>query len=349
MAMALRERPITIIGAGAIGGTVGAFLHDAGYDVTLVDAAEEHVRAINEAGLRLTGIRGERTFPVRAILPGALRGPLGVVFLCVKGHYTEAAMAQYGRHLAPDGYVVSLQNGLNEPTIARHVGPARTVGAFVHFGADLIEPGLIQLGNEQTIYIGELDGRITARAEAVAAALARVMPTAVTDNLWGFLWGKLVYGAVAFAVSCVDAPIHAVLDDPLGRAVSHAAAAEAYRVASAQVARLEQIGGFDPNSFAPGSDFAARADATLAALADGTRGAVKQHMGIWRDLRVKRRKTEVDVLTGVIVAGGRERGIATPVNAAILDLIHAIEAGRAGMGWENLRAIAARSGLGTPA
>ena len=74
---------------------------------------------------------------------------------------------------------------------------------------------------------------------------------------------------------------------------------------------------------------------------------MKQHMGIWRDLRVKRRATEVDVLTGIVVASGRERGIATPVNEAILDLVHAIEAGQIGMGWENLRAVAERAGLAT--
>lgn len=89
------------------------------------------------------------------------------------------------------------------------------------------------------------------------------------------------------------------------------------------------------------------AEEARAALADGGRGAVKQHMGIWRDLRVKRRPTEVDVLTGVVVTRGRELGIATPVNAAILDLVHAIEVGQTGMGWENLRAIAERAGLMT--
>jgi len=132
-----------------------------------------------------------------------LRGPLGVTFLCVKGHMTEGAMQQIGPLLAPDGYILSLQNGLNEAVIARHVGEQRTVGAFVHFGADLMEPGMIQLGAEQTIFIGELDGRVTPRAEALRETLSHVMPAQVTTNIWGFLWGKLVYGAMAFACSTV--------------------------------------------------------------------------------------------------------------------------------------------------
>ncbi len=119
---------ITVIGAGAIGGTVGAFLAQAGYDVLLVDVVPEHVRIMNAEGLRITGIRGDRRYPVRAALPEELRGPLEIVLLCVKGHFTEAAMEQYASLLAPDGYIVSLQNGLNEEIIARYVGPERAAG-----------------------------------------------------------------------------------------------------------------------------------------------------------------------------------------------------------------------------
>ncbi|CAA9581751.1 MAG: 2-dehydropantoate 2-reductase [uncultured Thermomicrobiales bacterium] len=344
----LRGVPITIIGAGAIGGTVGAYLGAAGYDITLVDVFEEHVRAINERGLRITGIRGDRTFPVRAILADELRGPLGPTFLCVKGHFTAEAIGRYGPLLAADGYVVSLQNGLNEETIAREIGPERTVGAFVHFGADLLEPGIIQLGAEQTIYIGELDGRITPRAEAVRAALEAVMPARVTDNIAGFLWGKLVYGAMAFAASCVDAPVPAIIDDPLGRQVCQAASAEAYLVARTQAPRLEMIGEFDPNAFAPGEGATARGDAALLGLAGSMRDSPKQHMGIWRDLKVKRRRTEVDMQTAVLVAKGAELGIPTPVNAAVLDVIHEIESGQRGMEWSNLGEIAERASLVQP-
>ncbi|HEY8600939.1 MAG TPA: 2-dehydropantoate 2-reductase [Thermomicrobiales bacterium] len=340
----LRSLPITIVGAGAIGGTVGAFLHDTGYNVTLVDVDVAHVRAINEHGLRMVGIRGDRTFRVPAIERSALRGPLGVVFLCVKGHFTAEAIRDLAPLLAPDGFVLSLQNGLNEAVIAQAIGPERTVGAFVHFGADLIEPGLIQLGTEQTIFIGELDGQISPRAEALCATLAHVMPARATANIWGFLWGKLVYGALAFAASSVDAPVPTILDDPLGRTICRAAADEAYLVASTQAQPLEPIGEFEPNDFAPGQDTAA--NASLDALAEAMRQSPKQHMGIWRDLKIKRRKTEVDVQVAVLVAKGREVGVPTPVNSAVLDIIHAIEDGKQEMDWDNLREIAQRAGLG---
>lgn len=341
----MRHIPITIIGAGAIGGTVGTYLDDAGYDVILVDVAREHVEAINEHGLRITGARGERDFHPRAILAEKLKGPLGAVFLGVKGHFTEGAMDMIEPLLTPDGYVLSLQNGLNEAVIARRVGEGRTVGAFVHFGADLIEPGVVRLGYEATIHIGELDGRTTPRVEALAGALSHAMPARVTGNVWGFLWGKLVFGAVGFAVSCVDAPVAEVIDDPLGRSLCRAAAAEAYLVARTQVEKVEPIGEFDPNAFAPGEDMEERADDALAALADAWRGAIKQHMGIWRDLKVKKRKTEVDVQVAPIVGTGREQGIPTPINAAVLEIVHEIEAGERGMDRGSLEEVARRSGV----
>jgi 2-dehydropantoate 2-reductase len=338
----LRERPITIVGAGAIGGTVGAFLTDAGYDVTLVDIDAEHVRVMNERGLRITGLRGDRTFPVKAIESRELTGPLGVTFLCVKGHFTESAIQGLAPLLAPDGFVLSLQNGLNEEIIARYIGVERTVGAFVHFGADYLEPGLIQLGNEQTIFPGELDGRITPRVEALQTALSHVMPTEITTNIWGYLWGKLVYGAMAFAVSCVDAPVPEILGSPIGMLVSQAASAEAYLVAKSQADTLEHIGEFNPNAFAPGAEFDTRSRAALLEMADAMRGGIKQHMGIWRDLKIKKRKTEVDMQTAVIVAKGREQGIPTPVNAAVLTILHEIEDGKRGMAWSNLEEMAAQ-------
>jgi 2-dehydropantoate 2-reductase len=132
----------------------------------------------------------------------------------------------------------------------------------------------------------------------------------------------------------------------LGRRLCRVVCAEAYLVARTQVDRVEPIGEFEPEKFAPGDDMEVRADETLAALADSWRSSIKRHMGIWRDLKVKKRKTEVDMQVAQIVATGQEHGVSTPVNAAVLETVHEIENGTRGMEWSNLEEIAHRSEVG---
>ncbi len=327
---------VTIFGAGAIGGTIGAFATQAGHDVTLVDVVPEHVKIMNEEGLRITGARGDHRYPVKAKLAPEVTGPLGVVFLCVKGHFTEGAMQQIAPMLAPDGYVVSIQNGLNEEIIAKYVGKERTVGCFVHFSADYLEPGVIQFSNEQVIHIGELDGSITPRLTAIKDVLDSAMPCVITTNIWGYLWGKLVYAAMAFAVSTVDATVHTVLSDPRGRRVGLEAAAEAAAVASAQGYDLQMIGNFNPNAFVRHPGWETEANRVLDVLGEEMEGSLKNHMGIWMDLKIKRRKTEVDMQMVPLVNTARRLGIAAPVCEKIVEVVHAIENGDRGMGWDNL-------------
>src|SRR5439155_17980297 len=133
---------------------------------------------------------------------------LGAVLLAVKAQHTSAALAAVAPRLAPDGFVVSLQNGINEPLIASVVGEERTVGAFVNFGADYLEPGRIFVGGRGALYVGELDGRDSARL----GRLLRDLPEArATSNIIGFLWAKEAYGAMLFATAVSDLSIAVAL------------------------------------------------------------------------------------------------------------------------------------------
>src|SRR6185436_20780788 len=127
-----------IWGAGAIGGTLGAHLARAGHDVTIVDVVVEHVDAINGGGLTVTGPIAEFTARVPAFTPQALAGTWETIVLATKAHHTGAAVRALAPHLSAGGCVVSAQNGLNELAIAEVVTAARTLGAFVNFGADYI-------------------------------------------------------------------------------------------------------------------------------------------------------------------------------------------------------------------
>jgi 2-dehydropantoate 2-reductase len=127
----------TVFGAGAIGGTVGAHMVRAGESVLFVDRELEHVRAMQARGLTIRGFAETFTVAVEAVTPDHLPDRLETVLLACKAPATVAAVQSFADRLAPDGCVVSLQNGLNELFIAREVGRARTIGAFVNFSATI--------------------------------------------------------------------------------------------------------------------------------------------------------------------------------------------------------------------
>ena len=334
------DDPILIWGAGAIGGTVGAWLARAGQQVLLVDQVAEHVQAINADGLAIEGPIEAFTVAVPAAVPEAVAGRYRRVLLCVKAHHTAAAARQLAPHLADDGYVASFQNGLNEFVIADVVGMARVVGAFINFGADYLAPGRILHGGRGACVLGELDGTRSPRVVALHALLLGFEPNAViTDNIVGFLWGKLGYGALLFATALTDDSIADVLADPASRDVLAALAGEAMRVAAAKGIRAEGFNGFVPAAFAPGGT-RAMVDASMAAMVAHNRKSAKSHSGIWRDLAVRRRPTEVDAQLGPVVAEGAALGIATPITARLIGMIHAIENGTRPLDRANLADLA---------
>ena len=122
---------ITIVGAGAIGGTLGAYLARAGVPVRLVDTDSSHVAAMNERGLTIRGFAEAFTVPVHALTPERLEGPVETVLLAVKAQHTAEAVRVLQPHLTADSVVVSVQNGLCERVIADIIGPERTLGCFV--------------------------------------------------------------------------------------------------------------------------------------------------------------------------------------------------------------------------
>ena len=332
-----------VVGSGAIGGTAGAHLIRAGHDVLFVDSVPEHVEAIARDGL---AIQGRAEFRVRApaVVPGGLRGALAgrppeAVLLAVKAQHTADALEPLVPLLGRDSYVVSMQNGLNERVIAARIGAERTIGAFVNFGADYQGPGRIEYGGAGALYLGELDGRMTPRLQALGEALrtAFLPNTTLTDNIWGYLWGKLGYASQLFATATVDATMAEVLGAPENTALMADLAAEVVRVAEAEGVRCEGFDGYDPGAmrFAVPRDWAGirRSLDRLVAL---NRTSLKQKSGIWRDLAVRHRRTEVDVQLGPVVETGHARGLRLPLNARVIELIHDLESGRRQMSPSNV-------------
>jgi 2-dehydropantoate 2-reductase len=335
---------VTVIGAGAIGGTVGAHLARAGHAVIFCDTVAEHVAAINDRGLTIQGWAEQFTVHAPAIPPDALRGPLDLVLLAVKAQHTDQAMRTIAPLLAADGVVVSLQNGLNEQVIAAAVGAERTLGCLVNFSADYLEPGVIHYGGPGTIKVGELDGRITPRLEQLRDLLATIGPVETTPNIWGYMWGKLGYGTMLYATALADASMADVIDRY--RPLMVELAAEIYEVADRLGVRPEPFDGVEPGLYYPraGRDWAA-IERSLDALVARRRRDQKQRSGIWRDLMVRRRGTEVGDHLGPIIRHADALGLALPLTRRVAQRIGDLEAGRAQPAWEHLDELEAlRSG-----
>jgi len=316
-----------IRGAGAIGGTLGAYLARAGGDVTMVDTVVEHVDAITSAGLRVTGPIGEFTVGVPAFTPQTLDGTWDEIILATKAHHTDAASRALLPHLSSGGYVVSAQNGLNELAIAEVVGAARTVGAFINFGADYMEPGVIHYAGHGAVVVGEIDGRVTPRVTALRDRWRDLDQRAiVTPNIWGYLWGKEAYGAMLFATALTNESIADALAMPAHRHLYIALAREILAVAAARTVRPEAFDGFDPAAYLANAP-AGAAERSLDALVAHNRRSAKSHSGIWRDLAVRKRPTEVDAQLGIVVALGAEAGVPAPLTARLVALVHEIERG----------------------
>ena len=336
---------ITVYGAGAIGGIAGARLTQAGHDVLLVDKAEDHVAAMNAGGLTIESREGAVTIPVRAITPGALGAGLELVLLAVKSQDTPAALEVLKTRLAADGAIVSLQNGLNEEVIAGVVGAHRTVGCLVNWAADWQAPGRILHGGAGALVLGELDGRRSDRVQRLAKLLDVVSPTRITDNILGYTWAKHVYGALLVATAVVDAHVYEVVErSPEIQQMLVALVVESMNVAERAGIRLQPFDEYAPADYqaAAKGGAAARARA-MASIATHYRAATKTKTGIWRDLAVRKRRTEVGALLGATVMKARGLGMAMPLTERLIAMIEELETGRRQMSWANLDELVATS------
>src|SRR2546423_2722394 len=211
----MAKKKIAIVGAGAVGCYAGAHMVQAGEDVTYIDPWPENVEAIRGDGLRVTHIRDIEPFTVK---PRALHlteaqqlakeAPIDIAFVCMKSYDTAWATAMIKQYLAPGGYVVSLQNCMNEETIAGIVGWGKTLGSIASsITVELHAPGQVRRaagksGSRHTVFrVGEVHGRKTDRAQEVCKLVGYADSAMVTDNLWGERWSKLVTNVMGNGLS----------------------------------------------------------------------------------------------------------------------------------------------------
>ena len=347
---------IAIVGAGALGGYVGGSLAHLGHDVTLIDPWPENVETIRTKGLELDGLTPEERFTVKGVkilhlteVQSLARKPVDVAMVATKSYDTAWATMLIKPYLSQQGFVVSLQNCLNEETIANIVGWGRTVGVVASLiSVDLFEAGRIRRtipkgGDKHTVFrVGEPHGRITERVEELVGWFAQIDSSKATTNLWGERWTKLVQNGMGNGVTAATGMTSGdCLRNDIVRRLQIKLAGEAVRVGQALGYQLEKIRGFEADVFAR----AAEGDAAALAQIEPTlipqeganpRGAI-QRPSMAQDM-IKGRRTEIASMNGYIAAKGAEVGVLAPSHAMLTEIVTRVERGELKQSPANLGA-----------
>ncbi len=300
---------VAVVGAGAMGCLFGGRLSRVA-DVWLVEPWPEHVAAMRRDGLHLIEPDGEQTIPVQATTdPEDVGEPVDLAIVLVKSHQTEMAASIAKQLLAPDGLALTLQNGLgNLEAIARVVGENRAVQGVTSHGATLLGPGRVRHAGSGPTYLA-----LTPQTEAGVRAVAELFRQAgfevhLSEDLDSTIWGKLVINVGINALTALlRVPNGALVEIEPARALMRDAVAEAVRVATAKGIQL------------PYADPLAQVEAVCRATAEN-RSSMLQDV-------LRGAPTEIEAINGAVVREGLAVGVDTPVNALLVRLIKAVEAG----------------------
>lgn len=301
---------ICILGAGALGCAFGATLSEAGHDTWLLNRNAAHVDAINRDGLQVQDERGQRWVKVSASTTAGAIGPVDLVIVLVKSFHTAEAIAGAMALIGDQTLLLSLQNGLgHEDILADAVGRSRVLAGKTYVGGVMLAPGSIRAGVAgKYTYIGELDGKLTPRLQAIADAFNGAgLATAVSDNIVGTMWDKLLINVATGALTGITMLTYGQLySEPALKATALQAVAEAIAVATAAGVRLTITN--------PGAAW------NLAS--EGLPASFKTSM--LQSLE-KGSVTEIDFINGSVVRWGQRHGVPTPVNATLVACMKGIE------------------------
>ncbi len=332
---------IVFIGAGAVGGYVGARLARCGEDITLVDPWFEHVAAIKRDGMHLEGSQGEHVVRVKALHVHEVQSfkdkPVDIAIICTKSYDTEWAAQMIKPYLSPQGYIVSMQNGINEERIAAIAGWGKTVGcALSTISVNCFKPAHIGRyqqpgGDRHTVFrVGEMHGGITPRVTELAAILNAVDTAKVTQNLWGERWTKLTTNSITHGVLGATGQDNRTIYEERGHAhkLGVKLAAEAIAVGRAQGFELGTMLGIAPDDWlTAGSGDDAALKRVQAGLTKWMATLLEpSQSSVGRDV-ARGRRSEIDFTNGLVADKGAEVGVPAPTHAALTELVRRIDAG----------------------
>jgi 2-dehydropantoate 2-reductase len=320
-----------VFGTGPIGGIIGGRLARAGHDMTFVDVDKEHVAAIRERGLQVDVPDGPFNVRIKIVFPEEIQGKYDIAFIAVRSNYTPDTLNIVVPHLAEGSLLVSLQNGLNPPLLEEIVGTDRTVGVAIRMGCQKLGPAHVQTATRGHLYVGHLHGRKTPQLEKLNGLLDAVIPSEITDNIFGVLWSKLTYTCLGYYGSLADASLATSCADEPNRRMLTEFFAEVVAVGTAGGARFIPLAEYDPRDFHPSQPF----DRRLAALNESAKSwKLDDRKGPLRQIQ-KGVKTEVDFTLAHVVREGERLRIPTPLCRSVLELVHELETGKRQLGLKN--------------
>ena len=337
------DKRIVFVGAGAIGGYTGGHMARAGHDVTLIDAWPEHVDYMRENGIQLSGLTEAERYSIKVkalhvsdVQRFVKEPPIDIAFICVRSYDTEWATHLIKPYLAPDGFVVSLQNCINEERIAAIVGWGKTLGCIASLvAAELYKPGHVKRtvpmgGDRHVVYrLGEAHGRVTARATEVAELLRAADSSKVTTNLWGERWSKLVVNSMRNGLSAatgLSGNARDLAEAP--RWLSIRLGSEAIRVGQALGFQLEKMLGMDPETLARAGEGSTDAltEIVETLVTQAKKRSDEQRPSMAQDM-AKGRRTETDFINGYVAERGAYIGVPAPTHAKMNDAVKRVERG----------------------
>ncbi len=318
---------VLIVGAGAIGGTLGALLARAGCDVVFLVRSREAAAKINKEGLTIRGVRGTFTTRPRAeAQPERLPGPFRAVMVAVKAYDLSTALRPVLSGIPDDCPVVSLQNGICIEELEGLVGRERAVGCAVGYGATMHGSAEMELTSEGEMVIGSRSTGAGKGVETVRSLLSTVFPVTVSRDIFADLYSKLIINSCITTLGAISGmTLGWMLRRRLYRSVFINVIREAMAAAQAAAITVPPYAGrLDYYAFLKG----------ISPLDGLRRHLVLRLMGLkYRRLKssslqsLERGKpTEVDYFNGAIVRTARGHGIATPLNERLTAMVHEIEA-----------------------
>jgi len=329
-------KKIAVVGVGAVGSYLGAFLTREGHDVTLIDMWGIHVDTMKRDGLKVTGCQGDFDVVVNPVhLTDAIniQDKFDIILLAVKSYDTEWAAHFSKRLLANDGVIVSNQNCMNDSLIGEIVGYSHVVGCVMSsITVALWEPGEVNRGGRpgfesghDVFRVGELNGKITPRVEELAYLFSSIDGSKVTTNLWGERWSKLTTNASTNPLTAMTGlGAASVAEDPDARYIQIQISKESCQVALAQKYEVEPIKGIEAAEWASAEDGSMLEKLDEKFLPDNDRGEWKSSMS--QDID-KRRRSEILFMNGYISQQGQSAHVPTPFNTAITKIVREIDEG----------------------